>query len=654
MDGRAPGQVSRSLLGLPEVWYEIPVSARLLWLACAAAVSIACDKIGPPPQSAGDAGPEGGDSDVGGDADGTTRCDGLADYIRLSDAQSLAPIVESPDRCLLYGADSTRAEVYIIDVHGDRLRQTISVGARPTDLALSDDGALLYVAVFGDQKILALDASTGAVIHDVRTSEPPYRIARGPNGRVFYVEESIFSPVWRVHLPTSDEAALTGIDFHEPDLESNAAGTLLYLGEAGQPGSRLFRFDGASESLDVLDQYRFDGGFGLPSPGRRVHLSEPANRVYWADRAFSAGDLGRMRGWLGDQVVASTSDGAIIATEDSLYDAATFVRFATRPHPGPAAYFSADGRWFYEFSPIGSTLYRTSVEQLIGVHRLGENTVPPGSLAQHNFNRIVCDPNRPLIYGLDAQQNQIVFIDRNTLLPTRAEIIGSSPTDLSISTDASTMVVATFGATEIAVLDLTNSVKTLKTALLVPGNPFRVALSSTDRIVFVEQDQYSDMTLVRLDNGDILDSITDTIFQADVDFDPTGRYLYAGEGAGPQSRLRRYDLRFDQLEEVEVSDDSFTYPARQVIYNNGFVYYAGRKFDGETLGELGAFGDEIIVVSGDGRFAVSRQRIYDTTTYLEVGALPEQSDLVAVDPNNEVLYQFDNATGALYVQELPN
>jgi DNA-binding beta-propeller fold protein YncE len=603
--------------------------------------------------------PPGGDSDPGdqagdgaGDGDEPLHCTGRSDYILVGSAQTLDPIVEDPERCLLYGVDRTSTQVYFIDTIADEVRAAVAVGDAPVDLTLSHDRAFLYVAVLGEQKITVLDAEDGHLVQDIPTTLAPYRLARGTGSRLYYVEEAAYAAIREVDTSDGSDTAVTDSDFHEPDLEASADGTTLYLGESELPGSRLFRFDASDPLLPEADVFTFDGGFTLPSPKRRIHLAEAASAVYFADRAFRTDDLGRMLGWVGDQVVATSGESnVILATAESLYDGQTFVRFAERGTPGGGAVFSSDAYWFYEFDAVGSLLRRTRVSALLGTHRLGGRLVPPGALNQHRFNQFVADPDRPVLYGIDSQQNQLVVIDRESLLPLRAEIIGSAPTDIAFGPSGEA-VVATFGATEFAVLDLDDPEKALQGSVALPGNPFRIAISSGNLVVYAEQDQYSDMGLVDFLTAELVSTQGATVFQPDVEFDSTGRYLFAGESAGPEAVLRKFDLITGEFVEVDVSAASYSYPSRRLFVNSGLVFYAGHKFDGD-LEDLGDFEADIVALSPDGRFACSRRHIYDVATLAEVGGLPTDSNLVTVAPDSTTVYQFDNEIGALFVQALP-
>lgn len=596
-----------------------------------------------------------GDGDDTGDGDGGPQrpdCDGASEFIALAGAADLSTLLEDPHRCALYAVAPGARELYIVDTDADTV-QVVDVGAQPTDVALSPDGALLFVAVFGEQKIVALDPTTAAVIDEAATSVPPYRLAHGGGRRVFYVGRDGASAVYEVNFITGLDAAATSRTFHEPDLVASADGTTLYLGESQLAPSRLHRLDATAVGLPDIDTYDFDGGFTLPTPRRGVVLAEEAGRVYFAERLFNATNVKRLRGFLGEAITAVTSDGTLVAGDESLFDGATLVPFAVRPHPGSAALFSLDGEWLYEFDATAAGLYRTPVARLIGVHRLGEHNVPPGGLSQRKFTQLLADPARPFIYALDSQQNQLVYISRETLLPVRAEVIGSSPTDMAMTASGDRMVVATFGATELAVLDLDNSQKVLASVIVVPSNPFRVAVSFSGEAVYAEQDGVGDLRLLDVGNGAILATLPDTGFQVDLEFDPTGRYLFAGESAGPGAVLRRYDLLHDTFTEVGVSSP-YDYPGRKIIFHAGSVYFAGRKLDAATLTEQLDFGEDIVLVTPDGRFAVSRSKVFQAATASVVSGLPVESGLLAADPDEPLLYQFDNDTGTLLLHTLPS
>lgn len=581
-------------------------------------------------------------------------CSHEAAYIFVPGAGQLRPLFEVEARCLMYAADPTGANVYLISTDGGGVVATVAVGDEPTDIALAVDGSELYVALPQARKVLALDPETGVVLRTVDAELPPYRLAAGTPPRVYYVGETGLTAVHEVNMNAGTDVARTSIAFFEPDVQSAADGTTLYVAEANEAGAELVQFDSSTENLTEIQRFAFDGGFGLPWPERELLLSRDGARAYFADRAIDTDTLDHVRGWFGAQPVATTADGAIVATADGLYDAATFVRFSDRPYPGPAALFSADGEWLYEFESDTKLLRRTAITTLVGVHALGETVVPAGALSEHSLHMLIADPNRPLLYGLESQKNVVLLIDRATLLPVRAEIVGSMPTDVALHPDGDSLVIATFGATEVVILDLATEVKSTKQTRRVPGNPFRLDVSLAGRIVYAEQDQLSDVTQLNMEDGEVGPTTTDAVFQPDLTFDATGDWLYVGESGAEGAMLYRVGVSGGVLDfDGALTAGPFVYPARRVFVAAGSVFYAGRQFEGTTLEELAAFDDEIVAVSPDGAYVASARQLFAVDCACVVAGLPVESSLVTFDPDEAVLYQFDNATGAIFVQVFP-
>ncbi len=624
------------------------------------AASLACVHCNPDPDNSNNTT---GDSDGGNNTSGDSdrpepACDGHSSSIVVGSAQSLSALIESTEHCLMYGIDSSGGNVYFIDLNGDAVQKTIDVGGQPTDLALVRDQNELYVAVHDAKKIVAIDAATGEILREHSTTVSPFRIARGVGRSVYFVERDDYSAIFHMNMVNGDESTETGVDFIEPDLEASTDGNTLFVAESGLWGAKLLKLD-STDDLNELDRFLFNDGFGLPTPTRHIHINETAGRLYFADRALDIRDFSHVRGWFRGQIMTTTANGTIAASDDLLYDSSTFVRFADRLHPRGGALFSTDGLWLYEFDAEGSVLYRTDVRTLLGIHVLGQTSNAVGPLSQRSFQKLVADPNRPLLYGLDSRRNELVVIDLDTGDPLRAEVIGSAPTDLAFAPDGKTMVVATFGATELAVLDLSNQTKVLKTTLFVPGNPYRVTVSSLGTIVYVEQDGLATLTTVNLADSTIGSSAVDKAYQADVVFDTSGRFLFVGESSTADSRLFRLDTQataFD-FENAIISAEGYSYPNRNIIYRSPYVYFAGHQFDENTLADLGEFGEQIIKVSPNGRWAMSRERVYDTDCLCLVagpaGQLPVSSPVMAISPDNTVVFQFDDSIGALFEHALP-
>jgi hypothetical protein len=186
--------------------------------------------------------------------------------------------------------------------------------------------------------------------------------------------------------------------------------------------------------------------------------------------------------------------------------------------------------------------------------------------------------------------------------------------------------------------------------VFTPSNPFKVAVSPADRLVYAEQDNVSDLYLYDSETYELLDVHQQQITQPDILFDQTGDYLFAGEGATEGARLHRWDVGGDALEAHEVSGGEGYYnPNRKILIAQNHVYYAGCQYDQDNLlAPIGCFGEDIWMVTPDDTLAFSASRIYSTATFAVKGSLSGNDGVMAVTPDSETLYQFDNATGELY------
>jgi len=65
---------------------------------------------------------------------------------------------------------------------------------------------------------------------------------------------------------------------------------------------------------------------------------------------------------------------------------------------------------------------------------------------------MMVDPNRPYIYAVDRVNNSLHFINLNTNTVEKDIFVGSSPVDLDINLQGTTLYVANFGSTQIATI----------------------------------------------------------------------------------------------------------------------------------------------------------------------------------------------------------
>ena len=78
------------------------------------------------------------------------------------------------DGCGSAGGSGT---VSVIDPHTNAIIATVKVGERPWNMALTHDGAKLYVANGRTNNVSVIDTSTNQVVHTIGVGERPWGVA---------------------------------------------------------------------------------------------------------------------------------------------------------------------------------------------------------------------------------------------------------------------------------------------------------------------------------------------------------------------------------------------------------------------------------------------------------------------------------------------
>lgn len=123
-----------------------------------------------------------------------------------------------------------------------------------------------------------------------------------------------------------------------------------------------------------------------------------------------------------------------------------------------------------------------------------------------NIVQMLVDPSRPYIYALDQINNSLLFINKDGKIVEKTIFIGSSPTDLDIRIDNSTLYVANLGSTQISVVDLESKEKI--NDLFVDtqagswdGNPYSLVYLEGHHLAFTSEDQWNNIKVVNAETG---------------------------------------------------------------------------------------------------------------------------------------------------------
>ena len=101
--------------------------------------------------------------------------------------QSLRNLAVTPDGAVVYIADANLGKVFVFDAINDIVTKSIDVGFNPLEIAITPDGAFAYVTVNAEDKVAVIRTSDNTVVDNVSVERNPGGIAITPDGTFVYV-----------------------------------------------------------------------------------------------------------------------------------------------------------------------------------------------------------------------------------------------------------------------------------------------------------------------------------------------------------------------------------------------------------------------------------------------------------------------------------
>jgi YVTN family beta-propeller protein len=271
------------------------------------------------------------------------------------------------------------------------------------------------------------------------------------------------------------------------------------------------------------------------------------------------------------------------------------------------------------------------------------------------IERMKIDPKRPYLYGVDKVNNSLHFIDLNTNTVDKTIYVGSTPVDLDINLEGTTLYVANFGSTEIAMVDLTTqalagSIFVDTTVGTWSGNPYRLVCTAGDTLVYTSNDQWQDVKLVDATTGTSL-SYAGSIYAPALAASPDGTIVYAG-GTDGLNNLTRFNIVNNMLQSVDGSQSAGASPV--IASRDGqYVFASTQKLLAKNLMTvLGTFSEPILAINNDGSLAVSSGHIFDGTTFAAKRITPLSTSTMAMSADGTTLYLYDTTSSRIYVASL--
>jgi DNA-binding beta-propeller fold protein YncE len=608
------------------------------WEACAGAV-------GPAPEVCGN----GLDENCNGMADEGCACKAVAAGAGSSFAVTgtLAKLVADPARCLLYGLRTgTPAEVVVFDTAAKKELTRIALPQPATDLDVAPNGSRLIVAHDAVHQVSVIDPGLLAVVSTVPVASDPYVVEVDDAGRVYYAELDQWCDIRSVDpaVGISSDKLLGSWGAYAPDIELSADGGYLFVGEAGISGGNVTRYRVQGGAWVAEDKSKWDGGYGFPYPARHLFLSPGGQHLWYAGYQLDPKHLATVNGHTGERVLTEDRAGTFAVGTSSVWDAVLVRPVAKLAATASAAALASEDTELWTWDASTSRLSYVNAAELIGAAALGDRNLPAAPLSSYALTRLVADPVRPRLYGLDTTHGLVVAIDTGTLAPVGAIVVGATPSDLAVSASGAALYVGDLQANAVARIDLADF--RFDRFIATPDVPYEVEALSGGRIATIDQDQWTSLT--------VLDETTGAVtfhggsyFQGALAATADGKALFLGESALSGSNVFRFDVTGTAPSQVAKSTFSngygFPYPARSVLTapDGRTVYYAGYVLDGTNLTALlYQQADPVRAITTDGLLATSATRVYKLADGSALGTLPVSGAVQAAGPDGKSVYVY--------------
>jgi cysteine-rich repeat protein len=550
-------------------------------------------------------------------------------------AGQIEKLIAAPNSCLVYALDTgSPSHLVVISTASKHELTRVTLPRAATDLAVSPNGAYVVVTHDDAQAISVIDTAAWRVAMQVPSFADPYAVAVTNDGIAFYTEFQL--GVHRLDLRDGMGDGPGGALLFYADIAQSRDGHSIFVGSAGTSGSNFARYDITSGIMVLADESHYNefGGGGFYFPARHVYPSPSGQHVYYADRQFDAGALDSIRGRTGELVYAEDLQGKFAVGSDHVFDAELVRPVATLAHAASTAVLTAADQELWYYSADTGRLYYQNTQDLTGGVSFGVREIEPEPLTSYQFAKLIHDPVRPRLYGIDAGHGAVVVIDAATLQPVRAILVGGVPSDATIDATGTTLFVGNDEVLAFARIAL----DTLTFERFVPTTrfPARLAWVGNDRLMTIDQ---GFPTLLDARTGAIVSQVDQVIGGNAMGVTADGSSVFVGQSGPNYGDLFRYSLATGALVAADRSHYmifGFFDAERSVtvVPDGSGVYYARHFLDGHDLSVVPYAADgPILAVSPDSRLALSANSVYDVASGAQLGALPAAALALAISPD---------------------
>ncbi|MFL0246865.1 S8 family serine peptidase [Candidatus Clostridium stratigraminis] len=515
--------------------------------------------------------------------------------------------------------------------------KTLTLSAQPTDI-IADSGKL-YITLDDLKEIIVVDIATKAIINTITTVVDPYRLVKDGNN-IYYVQGDQWCEVHNYNLSSNTDTRLTLGSLYCPDLAINPKDHILYIGESGLSGSKLYYYNTINNS--IIGHTTYDNDYGYPYP-QRVTLCD-GNYIFYAGRAFDLTNPKHIEGdYNGGQTIVFAKNG-LVFTNAGIYDEQTHKKLGSFQNQADLIEASDSGSLFvYNASNISLTKYgnnegslnqSTIIQQVGGTYAPSIPVSSSGIKTDSNITTLnigsaitnwVKDNDTNTLCAISKNDKALYFINDKTLNVDKTLFFASGPTDIKLANNK--LYISLDDANQILIID--PSTKTVISKIYTKYDPYSIAVDG-DKIYYAENDQWCSINQYDLTTNNEI-CLLSSLCEPDIAIDPVTHILYIGEANLSGSDLTYYNTINNSIigHTTYNNDYGYPYPQRVTLCDGKYVFYAGRAFDpANPLHIEGDYNGEQTIILAKYGMVFTSSSIYDEETHVKLGNLKNSVDLV--------------------------
>ncbi|SFT21931.1 S-layer homology domain-containing protein [Paenibacillus sp. BC26] len=517
---------------------------------------------------------------------------------------------------LIYAIAKTSNKLYFIDAQTLQIKKELLVGSMPSDIVRYNNE--LYVALSGATGIQVVDLVTQTLGSLVATTKQPDQIAV-TSDNLFYTDvNGGWDNPYMQNRTSGTITKLVGNSVIDGILAVNEQSHILFVGDTGSSGSKLYAIDYLTNQVVSDDTY--DGNYGFGFPYEKILFD--GSDVFYGGSRLDGDNLAIIHGayprfgnysYLDSQL--TDVKGNYVITQQGIYDKDHYLCLVKFPYEAAKALMGMNGRVFLleGSSYDGKTIkaYDYNLEDA-SLPTLGFEPGVWGSLqSNYKIDSWATDESTPYLYAVSSETNELAVINKDDFSLVDKRYIGSKPVHIALRDGK--LYIALRGETYIGVLD-TEEIDAEVQRILIPSNPNQVMPVGTNNIYYWGTETFTTFH--------VTDGVTDQrVLESDSPSLGEAMYVASDNSIYAGGDFDVYKLDATTRSTISKQRVSDYYCSGAMIVDGDNMYFCGKRMNKDDVKTvLGTYPEQVLRAYDE--LVFTAKNIYDRDTYVKKLALP--------------------------------